>query len=214
MRPRFYDIAHVLLSPVFTLLFLKKAEGLENLPAEGGFVVCANHLSACDPVFLASRLPRRCHMRFLAKKELFDIRLLRPLIVALGAIPVDRGHADIGAIRASMQVLKEGCGLMIFPQGTRSRDNTPTPMLPGASMIALRAGAPVIPAYIDGPYRLFRRTRICFGAPIDFSDFGRRCDKDTLETATERIAGAVWAMQAACRKDRPKRFARKRAEQG
>lgn len=205
MRRRFYNIAHLLLSPVFTLLFLKKAEGLENLPAEGGFVICANHLSACDPVFLASRLPRKCRLHFLAKKELFDIKLLKPLIVALGAIPVDRGHADIGAIRASMQVLKDGCGLTIFPQGTRSRDNSPTPMLPGASMIALRAGTPVIPAYIDGPYRLFRRARVCFGAPIDFSDFGRRCDKDTLEAATGRIAGAVWGMQAACREDRLRR---------
>lgn len=212
MLPRFYDIAHVVLSPVLSLLFLKKAEGLENLPAEGGFVVCANHLSACDPVFLASRLPRRRHMRFLAKKELFDIKLLRPLIVALGAIPVDRGHADIGAIRASMQVLKDGNGLMIFPQGTRSRDNSPTPMLPGASMIALRAGAPVIPAYIDGPYRIFRRVKICFGAPIDFSDFGRRCDKDTLEVATERIAGAVWGLQAACREGKQKKGRKLRQE--
>lgn len=199
MRAKFYSIAHIVLSPLLSLFFLKRARGLENLPTEGGFVICANHLSACDPVFLASRLPRRYALRFLAKKELFDKPLLKPLIVALGAIPVDRGHADIGAIRASMQVLKEGKGLMIFPQGTRSRDNSPTPMLPGASMIALRAGVPVIPAYIDGPYRIFRRVEVCFGAPIDFSDFGKRCDKDTLTAATERISDAVWGLRNVCR---------------
>lgn len=200
MSGRFYKFVHLVLSPLITLLFLKKAEGTENLPEEGGYVLCANHLSACDPVFLASRLPRRHRIAIIAKKELFDIKLLKPLIVALGAFPVDRGQADIAAIRTSMQVLKEGKALMIFPQGTRSKDNTPTPMLPGASMIALRANVPVIPAYIDGPYRLLRRTRVCFGAPIDFSDFGRRCDKDTLEKATERIADAVWSMQKECRK--------------
>ena len=68
-------------------------------------------------------------------------------------------------------------------------------MLPGAAMIALRGGVPVIPAYIDGPYRLFHRVDIHFGAPLDLSDFGRRCDHDTLVAATDRIAGAIWALR-------------------
>jgi 1-acyl-sn-glycerol-3-phosphate acyltransferase len=67
-------------------------------------------------------------------------------------------------------------------------------MLPGASMIALRAQVPVIPCYI-APYRLFKKSRICFGKPIDFSDFGRKCDKDTLDAATGRIERAVWQMK-------------------
>lgn len=197
MGQKFYRFVHGALSPLFSLCYLKKATGLENLPQEGGFILCANHLSALDPVCIASRLPRKQNLSFLAKKELFENKALRFLISKLGAIPVDRGSADIGAIRSSMQALKNGDCLIIFPQGTRSKDNTPTPMLSGASMIALRGGVPVIPCYIDGPYKFFRRIDIRFGAPIDFSDFGRRCDAATLEEATRRIESAVWGLRDA-----------------
>lgn len=195
MGKRFYDLVHAVLTPALNLCCLKKATGCENLPEEGGFVLCANHISALDPVCIASRMPRKRTLAFLAKKELFENRLLKTIIVALGAIPVNRGGADIAAIRSSMQALRDGKCLMIFPQGTRSRDNTPTPMLTGASMIALRGGVPVIPCYIDGPYRLFHRIDIRFGKALDFSDLGRRADADTLKSATERIEAAIWSMR-------------------
>ena len=197
MGHKFYRLVHFIFKPIFGAIWLKKAKGLENLPAEGGYVLCANHLSGLDPICIASRLPRSKNLSFLAKKELFDNKLLKLLITALGAIPVDRGGADIAAIRASMKALKDGDCLLVFPQGTRSKDNTPTPMLSGASMIALRGGAPVIPCYIDGPYRAFRHIEIRFGKPIDFSDFGRRCDAATLEEATRRIESAVWGLRDA-----------------
>ena len=62
-------------------------------------------------------------------------------------------------------------------------------------MIALRAGAKVVPAYIDGPYRLFRRTRVFFGAPVGLDDLGRRFDRPTIDAATARIEEAIWALQ-------------------
>lgn len=195
MERKFYKLVWVVCRPVFDLIYPHKVEGLENIPAEGGFVLCLNHCSALDPLFVASRLPIGRRMMFMGKKELHDNRFLRPFLKWLGLIPIDRGHADINAVRSCMQVLKEGAGLVIFPQGTRSRDNTPTPMLSGASMIALRGGVPVIPAYIDGPYRLFHHVDLRFGAPIDFSDFGRRCDQATLTQATERIEHAIWGLR-------------------
>ena len=195
MGKKFYNFCWVALRPVFDLIYPRKVTGLENLPAEGGFVLCMNHCSALDPLFVSSRLPISRRMKYLGKKELHDNKFLRPFVTWLGLIPVDRGNADLNAVRSCLQVLKEGQGLVIFPQGTRSRDNTPTPMLPGAAMIALRGGVPVIPAYIDGPYRLFHHVDIHFGAPLDLSDFGRRCDHDTLVAATDRIAGAIWALR-------------------
>ncbi len=196
MDRKLYKFVWTLLRPAFKLIYPHKVTGLENLPAEGGFVLCLNHISARDPLFVASCLPRDRWMMFLGKKELYDNRLLRPFVTRLGMIPVDRGNADLNAVRSCLKVLKDGAGLCIFPQGTRSRDNSPTPMLNGASMIALRGGVPVIPAYIDGPYRLFRRVDVHFGAPLDFSDFGRRCDADTLAAATHRIEGGVWGLRA------------------
>lgn len=192
---KFFKLVYRVLKPVFSAFYLKTAEGLENLPKEGGFVLCINHISAWDPLFVASRMDINRRVYYLAKKELFENKILRAFITWLGAIPVDRGNADLSAIRASLKVLKEGHGLAIFPQGTRSRDNSPTPMLSGASMIALRGGVPVIPCYIDGPYRFMRRAAVRFGKPLDLSEFGRKCDAETLNEVTRRIEKAVWGMR-------------------
>lgn len=195
MNQKFYSVCWCVLRPLFDLLYPRRVQGLENLPAEGGFILCINHMSALDPLYISTRIPRRRNMYFLCKKEVFDVPLLGRVVRGLGGIPVDRGHADLNAVRTAMKVLKEGFGLGIFPQGTRSRDNRPTPMLNGASMIALRGGVPVIPAYIDGPYRLFRRSDIFFGAPLDLSEYGRRCDAQILSEVTARIERAVWSLK-------------------
>ena len=204
MGKGFYNVVWLLCRGAFGLVYPCRVTGRENIPQEGGFLLCLNHCSALDPLYISAQIPRKRNMHFLAKKELFSNKLLAAVIRGIGGIPIDRGNADLGAVRSSLQLLKEGNGLGIFPQGTRSKDNTPTPMLSGASMIALRAGVPVIPAYIDGPYRPFRRMELRIGAPLELSDFGRRCDKDTLEAATERIAASIWSMQAECRKIKPK----------
>ena len=117
------------------------------------------------------------------------------ILTALGGFPVDRGHSDLNAVRTALNLLKEGHVLALFPQGTRSKDNSRTPMLAGVSMIALRSGAPVIPAYIGGPYRPFRKTQLSFGRPVSFEGLGRRVDADTLKAATERIEEAVWGLK-------------------
>lgn len=200
MGNKFYSFAWYLSNTVYPIIFPHKVCGKENIPESGAYIVVANHISARDPLFLASALPRKRPIHFMAKKQLFENPILRKFMQWLHAFPVDRGNADMSAIHASMNVLKDGEILGIFPQGTRSKDNTPTPMLSGTSLIALRANAPVIPAYIDGPYRLFRRSNIYIGKPIDFSEFGRRCDRDTLENATHLIEKSVWTLKPADQK--------------
>lgn len=190
-----YNTLYYVLGTVMKLFFGRCARGMENVPSEGGFVICANHMSVLDPMFIAASLPRTKRLYYLGKKELFQNWLFKWALPKIGGIPVDRGNADLSAIRAALNVVKEGNGLCIFPQGTRSRDNTRTPMLTGASMIALRCGVPVIPVYIDGPYRLFRKTEVRFGKPLDLSGFGRRCDQEVLNRATAVIDDAVWAMK-------------------
>lgn len=195
MGNKFYTFAWIFSKVVYGTIFPRKIYGKENIPESGAYLLVANHISARDPLFLASVMPLNRPVNFMAKKELFKNPILRKCMEWLHAFPVDRGAADMSAIHASMRILKEGKVLGIFPQGTRSKDNSPTPMLSGSSMIALRANVPVIPAYIDGPYRLFRRCDIHFGKPIDFSEFGRRCDRDTLDQATKLIENSVWSMR-------------------
>ena len=197
MRVGFYNFVWSLMRVIYGLIHPHRVHGLENLPDEGGFVLCINHFSNHDPLYVAASMPKSRRMHFLAKKQLFDNKFLCPIVTWLGAIPVDRGNADISAIRTALKVVKDGCALGIFPQGTRSKDNSPTPMLNGASMIALRAGAPVIPAYVDGPYRLFRHTDVFFGPALDLSAYGRRCDSATLTEVTHQIESAIWGMRRA-----------------
>lgn len=196
MNTRFYNLGRHFLRPFYDLFWPSKVTGEENIPDEGGFILCANHVHMRDPLFLAVRLPKR-HFTFLAKAELFKNPILGFLIgdKGLGAIPINRGHSDLGAIREALKTIANGHGLGIFPQGTRSRDNTPTPMLTGTALIAIRANVPVLPVYIDAPYRRFHHVDIRVGKPIDLSDLGRRCDSATMEEVTHRIEKAVWELK-------------------
>lgn len=195
MSIKFYNFLWFLVRALYALIWPHRVYGLENLPAEGGAILCINHFSAHDPLYVAACIPRKRPVHFLAKKELFEHQPLKTFVTWLGAIPVDRGHADLSAIRSSLKVVKEGGVLGIFPQGTRSLDNTPTPMLNGASMIALRGGVPVIPVYVDGPYRFFRKIDVRFGPAVDLSAFGRKCDSATLDAVTRQIEGAIWGLR-------------------
>ena len=198
MNTRFYNLGRHFLRPFYNLFWPSKVTGEENIPDEGGFILCSNHVHMRDPLFLAVRLPKR-HFTFLAKAELFKNPILGFLIgdKGLGAIPINRGHSDLGAIREALKTIANGHGLGIFPQGTRSRDNTPTPMLNGVSMIAVRAKVPIIPVYIDGPYRLFHHVDVTVGAPVDISDLGNRYDSATLTEVTSRISSAIWQAEPA-----------------
>lgn len=196
MAGKFYTFAWCLSRFYYGIVYPHKVLGSENIPKDGAFILVANHISARDPLFLASTVPLRIKIRFMAKKELFKNPVMNKICTWLGAFPVDRGAADMSAIHTAMGILKAGEPLGIFPQGTRSKDNSRTPMLSGTSLIALRANAPVIPAYIDGPYRLFHRADVYFGKPVDLSVFGRRGDRETLNQATAMIEEAVWGLKS------------------
>lgn len=170
-----------------------RVTGKENLPEEGGFMLCANHISFLDPVVTVLYVKR--HIRFMGKKELFKNRIVAGVLDAVGAFPVDRGHADLAAVREAIKTLKDGKCLGIFPQGTRSAGNERTEMHGGAALIVQRTGSPVIPMYIDGPYKFFRRTDVRIGSPIDLSGFGKKTDAQTIAQITGAIDGGIWALK-------------------
>lgn len=195
MGRKFYNFLWTIIQPFYGLFYPREVSGLENLPKNGGFILCANHFSNHDPLYISSCIPKAQQVHFLAKKELFEHQPLKTFVTWLGAIPVDRGHTDLSAMRAALKVVKEGGSLGIFPQGTRSPENIPTPMLNGASLIALRGGVPVIPAYVDGPFKLFHKTAVRFGRPIDLGSYNRRCDSNTLTEVTHAIENSIWELK-------------------
>jgi 1-acyl-sn-glycerol-3-phosphate acyltransferase len=105
------------------------------------------------------------------------------MIRALGAFPVKRGAGDRQAIKRSIQILKENKILGIFPEGTRSKNGKLGKAHIGAALIAIKAGVPIVPVAIIGPYRLFRPVRIVFGQPIDVTLFTK--GKSGTEAAAE-----------------------------
>ena len=190
-----YDKVVPLARLLASVLYPPKVEGIENLPADGGCIICPNHLSMLDPVIIAAISKRR--LRFMSKTELFDTKFkwFTKFLYELGAFPVARGDADLSAIRRSLSVLKDNECLLIFGQGTRRKktDAEEPPMNTGVALLALRSKAPVVPVYIRPPYRIFRRMHVYIGKPLDFSDI-KRADKQTMQDVTDKISGAIFSM--------------------
>ena len=135
--------------------------GREKVP-DGGCVLVANHTQWADPVLVGTALGNQYPLVAMAKKELFQIKLLGPLISALGAFPVDRGTADIGAIKTSLKAVKEGKKLLLFPEGgTKHKAGDEAKV--GAAMIAARTGAPIVPIYISENKKFRSKVYVVFG---------------------------------------------------
>ena len=164
----FYQWIYNTLEPAVSALYRIEAHGVENIPADGA-IVASNHTSFADVLVISAAAKRQ--VRYMAKKELFKIPLLAPLIKALGAYPVDRKGADVGAIRKTIRMLGEGKCIGIFPQGHRYKGVYPreTEVKSGLGMIAAKSGATVLPCYIKMKRRkwsLFRRVDVYIGKPI------------------------------------------------
>lgn len=188
----FYTMISALLRLIYRLLFRLEASGREHVPEDGGVVLCSNHISLLDPPAIGILLKRR--IRFMAKAELFNIPLFGAAIKALGAFPVKRGGVGKETIRTAFQLLQDGEIMGIFPEGTRNTDQS-VAAKKGAAMIALRSGAAVVPVAIIGSYKLFRKTRVVYGPPIDMSDLLEQKGSDVLERATERIMDHIHRLQ-------------------
>lgn len=202
------------------MLFTKPAwRGRRHIPRTGPVLLVANHLSYIDPVtvtafILASgRVPR-----YLAKAELWRIRLVQRVMTDGRHIPVDRDGGGTAGYRQALQALAGGECVMVFPEGTFTDDPDGWPMAAqaGAARMALRTGTPVVPiAHWGGQRflppdarfpRLLPRTtiHITAGPPVDLDDLrGGRLTAEVLDTATKRIMSAVTALLADIRGDQP-----------
>ncbi|MBR7112042.1 MAG: 1-acyl-sn-glycerol-3-phosphate acyltransferase [Clostridia bacterium] len=177
MKSVFYVIIRTLLVIPAKLLFRVRVVGRKNEPkkGEGVYLVCGNHQTVLDPVFLCIAL-RRQQPHFMAKAELFRVPVLGRLVRWLGAYPVSRGKGDVGAIKHAIHLLENGRSIGLFPQGTRcaGKDPRDTKAKNGAAMIASHAGAQILPVHIkmkNYQWKFFRRVTVVIGEPIPFEHF-------------------------------------------
>jgi len=193
VRPSpFYSFVAAISWPFLKWLYRLRAEGVENLPQNGGFVLAANHISNFDPWALGIPLWPRRYLRFMAKSELFWWPL-GPLIRAGGAFKVRRGERDIDAINRAVELVREGHIVVMFPHGTRQRKGLVKKYQPrahtGAARIALDANAPLVPAAVAGTDRLLRlgRLRVMYGSPLDLDGLDARAATERLMAEIERL---------------------------
>lgn len=187
-------MSKALISSFFKGPYHLKVEGYENLP-KGGCIIAPNHTSFLDPPLLAASLPHEIH--YLARSTLFQNRLLRWLISRLNALPVSGNAQDARLLKQVYKLLRRGEKVVIFPEGFRSADGTLKPLEKGAALIGWKIGCPIVPAYIEGTFEIWPRskkfpklwghTRCIFGQPIDPSQFSSLDKKEALKQITETL---------------------------
>ena len=186
-RTFIYTFALCLMWVVFKVLYFIRIEGKENIAKEKNVVLMGNHLCMLDPVCLALCVPQR-EIHFMGKKELWNNKILGWIFTQIHGFPVDRGNVDMAAIRTAMGILKDGNTLGIFPEGTRSKTGHMLPLLSGASMLAFKSGCDVVPVYIDGNYKPFRRMVVRVGEPISMEQIKKEFSgKAALDEVTSRM---------------------------
>lgn len=182
--------------------------GVEHLPTDRGFVVAANHVTLLDPATLTHYLWRQGFPPyFLAKEGIFRVPVLGPLLRGAEQIPVYRGKATAAeSLSAAMDAIHEGKVVVIYPEGTTTKDPSGWPMAAktGAARVALTTGAPVIPIGQWGTEKIMprgakvpdlihrHRVHILAGPPVDLADLaGRADDPAALHEATDRIMARI-----------------------
>lgn len=177
LRRAWYALLQQVARVLFVLVFGIRVYHRHRLPRQGGVLVVANHQSYLDPILAAVGMPRPYHP--MARESLFRFAPFRWLIRSLHAFPVRRGKADLGAVREALRRLKGGAVVLMFPEGTRTRDGSISRLRGGPVTIAARAGVPVVPMVIDGAFEAWPRTsplphphaiRVACGRPVSAAE--------------------------------------------
>jgi 1-acyl-sn-glycerol-3-phosphate acyltransferase len=167
------QVARVLCVTIFGIRVYHR----DRMPRRGGVLVVANHQSFLDPILAAVGMPRPFHP--MARETLFRFAPFRRLIRSLNAFPVRRASADLGAVREAMRRLGQGAIVLVFPEGTRTKDGSIGSLQGGPVTIAARAGVPIVPMVIDGAFEAWPRTsplprphtiRVMCGRPVQAAE--------------------------------------------
>ena len=191
-----YRAGHTLCTAVAELAFRLKIYGRENLIEQGPAILASNHASYLDPPLVG--VACRKEVFYLARKTLFEKPVLGPLLPRINCIPVDRDRGDVGAVRTLLRLLKEGKRVVVFPEGTRSKDGNLQPARGGLGLIIAKSLAPVVPVRIFGSYAAFPRsggihfTRVTLvvGKPLIFTKEDIGTDE---RSAYQRLSDHVMA---------------------
>ncbi len=184
-----YKFLHFFLNLIFLPFISMKIENPENIPKDTNYIIIANHVSNFDPLLLALKWEKPVH--FMAKEELFKIFIIGPVLKMIDMIPVRRGESDRKAVKESLDYLKKGEILALFPEGTRNKKKEDLlPFHTGAAFFAKSSDLHVLPVAITGTDKIriafFNKVIFKVGEPIKITDYyeGKITSKE-LEGFTE-----------------------------
>jgi 1-acyl-sn-glycerol-3-phosphate acyltransferase len=188
-----FYVARFLFAAAYRLIWRRAVVGHENIPLSGAVIIAPNHVSAADPPLVGSAMRRS--LFFMAKKELFDMPVLGFFVRRMNSFPVRRGHSDITAIRTGEQLLQDGECLLIFPEGTRSKDGNFGTARSGCGMLACHAQKPVIPTRIvnSGTMSSFKKITVIFGKPLYPP---REYTKETYQQFSQQVLEEIKKLHA------------------
>ncbi len=188
---KFYDFALSVLRLFCKVFFKYEVIGIENVPLEGNVIIAANHKSNLDPIFVASSMTTR-EVAAIAKKELFDHKVLGFILKKLNTIPIDRENTGISTVKQILRAIKDGYVLGLFPEGTRVRGKEFGQAKAGISLFASKGKANVVPISVISSYKLFSRVKIYIGEPIDMSQYFRaKLTNEDHERISEEIMQVI-----------------------
>jgi len=183
---------------MFCILFFRlRVYGRESIPKKGPFILVSNHQSYLDPVFCGVPLKRR--MYYVARDSLFANWLLGWALSSIDTIPLRRGKADLSAMRKVVSRLKEGKGVCLFPEGTRTKDGKIVSLKPGFSLVCKRTAAPIVPVAIDGAFECWPRHKkifsrgsisICYGEAITYEQVKNMSGEQLAKLLTNTLRQA------------------------
>jgi 1-acyl-sn-glycerol-3-phosphate acyltransferase len=212
MKP-LYWLGYTLSATIARAAFQYRAYGRENIIEEGPAIMAANHQSYLDPPLVG--ITCRNELFFLARKTLFEKRFLGAIISRVNALPVDLTRGDLTALRAIMNLLKEGHRTVIFPEGTRSLTGQIQQARPGIGMIIARTLAPVVPMRIFGSFEAWPKggkirphpITVVVGKPLRFKkeDFAAH-NREIYQKISEQVLAAIAAIEMPRNYHKPKRL--------
>ncbi len=190
---RFFHALYAVVWPFFNLVHPVKAVGRENIP-EGAALICPNHTRASDPFFVLYAFKRKHIMRAMAKAEIMRVPVIGWVLRKAGVFGVERGTADINAVKTALRVLKDGYKLLLFPEGTRVGEGESVEAKTGAAMFAVRTGSPIIPVYVPAKKRWFRPTTVVIGQPYYPQVAGRKGTSEEYRAISDELMERIYAL--------------------
>lgn len=174
------------------IVYRMEVIGKENIPQEEPIIICGNHRSFLDPPLIEITCGRQS--RFLAKEELTKNKFLAALGWVFNVILVKKDSKEVKALKESLQTIKSGNCLSLFPEGTRNGIEKGEKVKDGAAFFAVRTGAKVLPVGISGGEKPFKKVVVKYGKPLDFSEYKNTKDKDVLDEITNKIMESILSL--------------------